>query len=147
MSNHLTAEEIRDIGAALDGWELPVDFEMPTLEELENDLALANPGWKEILRPSIDQAGKPESRQAVDPRFKRIRGLAPLMAGAMLGAICIAGFEAATSSNQSVSARPVAAHAASALPGSRIIWTGRGPIYIRDLAGGTCGRPQGHQSC
>jgi len=44
--------EIQSILCALEGWELPHDFEMPTQEDLENDLALGNPGWKSLLRPS-----------------------------------------------------------------------------------------------
>ena len=35
-----TADEVRTIASVLDGWELCADFQMPTLEEIENDLAV-----------------------------------------------------------------------------------------------------------
>ncbi len=36
----------------LDGFALSAEFQMPTSEELELDLALGKPGWKGLLRSS-----------------------------------------------------------------------------------------------
>ena len=42
MSGHSTGDDHDD----------PWDFPMPTIEEIEQDLALGKPGWKGLLRPS-----------------------------------------------------------------------------------------------
>lgn len=56
MSAAPTTDEVHSIASVLEGWELPDDFRMPTLGELESDLALGNPGWKAMIRP-LDESG------------------------------------------------------------------------------------------
>jgi len=41
MSQLFTAEEIRSGASLLEGWDLSVDFQMPTIEGIENDQELA----------------------------------------------------------------------------------------------------------
>lgn len=147
MSPDMTAEDIRDIALALEGWKLPDDFQMPTLQEIENDLALASPGWQSLLRDPENQTSSPERVKATYSRSQRIVWLEALIAGAILGAACVVGVRAATGSYQMVSVRPVAAHVGSPPAGSHIIWTARGPIYFHDLDFGTCDRPRGHLPC
>jgi hypothetical protein len=38
-----------DINPAAHGFELPADFQIPTAEEIEHDLALGEPGWISLL--------------------------------------------------------------------------------------------------
>lgn len=52
MSELLTVEEIRAVAARLEGWELPQDLEMPSIEELERDLELDDPSWTSLLTAS-----------------------------------------------------------------------------------------------
>lgn len=48
MSELLTVEEIRAIASRLEGWDLTDDFQMPTIEELERDLALDDRSWRSL---------------------------------------------------------------------------------------------------
>jgi hypothetical protein len=48
---------LRSAEGSVEGYDLhdfasPTDFQMPTTEEIERDLALGNPGWKSLLRSS-----------------------------------------------------------------------------------------------
>lgn len=52
MSELLTVEEIRAVASKLEGWHLPEDFQMPSIEELERDLELDDPSWKSLLTAS-----------------------------------------------------------------------------------------------
>lgn len=49
MSELLTVEEIRAVAARLEGCDLPEDFQMPSIEELERDLELDDPSWTSLL--------------------------------------------------------------------------------------------------
>jgi hypothetical protein len=50
MSQLFTAEEIRSGASLLEGWDLSVDFQVPTIEDIENDLELASPAWTGLLK-------------------------------------------------------------------------------------------------
>jgi hypothetical protein len=39
-------------GYDLNDWAFPTDFQMPTTEEIERDLAVGKPGWRGLLRSS-----------------------------------------------------------------------------------------------
>jgi hypothetical protein len=58
------ADSVADFG--LEGFELPADFQMPTTEEIEHDLALGESGWTSLLRISEGESGR------TDPGFGRV---------------------------------------------------------------------------
>jgi hypothetical protein len=50
----------------LSGWEWPVDFEMPSVREIELELALGNDCWQSLLspdRPWRESRGADASRE------------------------------------------------------------------------------------
>jgi hypothetical protein len=46
----------------LEGFELPADFQMPTTEEIEHDLALGESGWTSLMRTSVSESKRADSR-------------------------------------------------------------------------------------
>lgn len=70
-----TANEIRSIASLLDGWELPDDFQMPTLEEIENDLALGQPAWR-AFHEHQTSAG-PDPRRLANRTQRQLPAQAP----------------------------------------------------------------------
>lgn len=58
----------------LDGFELPADFQMPSAEEIEQDLELGKPGWQGLLRSS-----ESDPKQATG-RFQRVLNLVAVVA-------------------------------------------------------------------
>jgi hypothetical protein len=45
-----------DVNPAADDFELPADFQMPTVEEIEHDLALSKLGWTSLLNTAADES-------------------------------------------------------------------------------------------
>ena len=49
MNELMSVEEIRAVASRIEGWDLPEDFQMPTMEELERDLELDDPSWTRLV--------------------------------------------------------------------------------------------------
>ena len=147
MKAPATADQIRAVASLLEGWGLPVDFEMPSIEELENDLALGNPGWTGLLRPDRVIADL-TARKGEQFSARWLFGVVAAIATTTIGAASIAAVSAGNGSPPNTLSRPhVETYNAERLSSSHIIWTARGPIYIGDLMGGGCVRPRGHHAC
>ena len=49
MTDWLIHQDFGGVVSGLDGWDISLDFQAPTIEEIEGDLALRSPAWTRLL--------------------------------------------------------------------------------------------------
>ena len=49
MTGSLIRENFDGVASLLDGWDISLDFQAPTIEEIEGDLGLRSPAWTRML--------------------------------------------------------------------------------------------------
>jgi hypothetical protein len=113
-----------------DGFELPVDFQMPTTEEIERDLALGEPGWMSLLKRSEGESARTDSKPRGTNAGRSWRAfvfVASVFATAAVGAPSATAY---VSSHEGVatSVRQGGRHVPATDP--RFIWTARGPLRV-----------------
>jgi hypothetical protein len=117
----------------LDGFELPADFQMPTMEEIEHDLALGEPGWISLMRTSEGESAR------TDSRLRRVYAGRSWRAFVFLAAVCaIAAVSAGLATAQVFSHQGVATYVRQGASHIQtndpsFIWTARGPRRIDHL--------------
>lgn len=121
-----------DVNPAADGFELPADFQMPTAEEIEHDLALGEPGWISLPNTSAE-----ESTQTVS----WLRGVYAGSWRAFVFVAAVAAITAVGAGTATANAFPHRGVGTYMQQGSsrvharapRFIWTARGPRPVDKL--------------
>lgn len=115
-------------GYELDGFALPADLQLPTTDEIERDLALDRPAWRNLLRSSESEPkqSRPHPRGAPVGFFSRVL---VLMAVAAVGAAVGGAVKIAIdSTHKAVASRTVEGAGSVQATDSCFTWTVRGPV-------------------
>ena len=108
-------------------------FKMPSMEEIESDLALDQTAWKSLLKR--DHLSTSVTRSAPTSRRSRLRSKAVLVLSLVGVALAMAGaaYDMVGQSEQATAGASVNLAGTPVESGRYFIWTARGPIFIAIL--------------